>query len=90
MLCNQQNVHTHTLTYITMAHTICLLCVNEQEGYEVISVVGGPVSSSWDRTVEIYTQLVGGTVDYGKAHSEEHGHLRFSESYAEGEEGCCC
>jgi triacylglycerol lipase len=51
------------------------------EGYEVYSVAGGPVSSSWDRVTEIYHQLKGGRVDYGATHSAKYGHLRYGESY---------
>lgn len=41
------------------------------EGYDILVVSVGPVSSNWDRAVEVYTQLKGGQVDYGKAHAEE-------------------
>ena len=44
-----------------------------QEGHTVFEVSVGPVSSNWDRAVEAYTQLKGGQVDYGKAHSEKFG-----------------
>ena len=43
-----------------------------------------PVSSRWlfscqvwDRAVELFYQIKGGTVDYGKEHSALHGHARF-------------
>ena len=42
-------------------------------GYNVFTLSVGPVSSNWDRAVEAYTQIKGGCVDYGKAHSEEFG-----------------
>jgi len=41
------------------------------EGHTVFTVSVGPASSNWDRAVEVYTQLKGGQVDYGTAHSEE-------------------
>ena len=44
-----------------------------QEGHTVFEVSVGPVSSNWDRAVEVYAQLKGGQVDYGKAHSEKFG-----------------
>ncbi len=44
----------------------------EGKGFEVITVSVGPVSSNWDRAVEIYYQLKGGQVDYGKAHSKKY------------------
>ena len=33
----------------------------------------GPISSNWDRAVELYYQIKGGQVDYGKTHSEKFG-----------------
>lgn len=42
-------------------------------GHTVFEVSVGPVSSNWDRAIEVYTQLKGGQVDYGKAHSEKFG-----------------
>lgn len=52
-------------------------------GYTVVEASVGPFSSVWDRTCELYAQLVGGTVDYGAAHSAAHGHERYGRSYAE-------
>ncbi len=40
------------------------------QGHTVFTVSVGPVSSNWERAIEVYTQLKGGQVDYGKAHSE--------------------
>ncbi|MEE8341718.1 MAG: lipase [Candidatus Neomarinimicrobiota bacterium] len=45
----------------------------EKEGFTVITVSIGPVSSNWERAVEIYYQLKGGHVDYGKSHSDKFG-----------------
>ena len=50
-------------------------------GYEVCTPTVGPVSSAWDRACELYAQLAGGTVDYGKAHSEAHHHARYGRTY---------
>ncbi len=44
----------------------------EEKGYDVITVSVGPVSSNWDRAVEIYYQLKGGQVDYGEAHAKKY------------------
>jgi triacylglycerol lipase len=44
----------------------------------------GPVSSNWDRACELYAQIVGGQVDYGRAHSEKHGHEQFGQTYTKG------
>ena len=51
------------------------------EGYEVFAPSVGPVSSTWDRTCELYAQLTGTTVDYGEAHAKAHGHARYGRSY---------
>lgn len=41
----------------------------------------GPVSSAWDRACELYAQLTGTWVDYGKAHSERCHHKQFGRNY---------
>ncbi|MFC6590738.1 esterase/lipase family protein [Deinococcus lacus] len=46
------------------------------QGYTVYNVSVGPVSSNWDRAAEVYTQIKGGCVDYGQAHSSAAGHAR--------------
>lgn len=51
------------------------------QGYEVYSPSVGKYSSAWDRACELYAQLVGGKVDYGKAHSEKYGHARYGRTY---------
>ena len=51
------------------------------EGYECYAASVGPLSSAWDRACELYAQLTGTRVDYGKAHSEEHGHARCGREY---------
>ena len=45
----------------------------EEKGYNVITVSIGPVSSNWERAVEIYHQLKGSQVDYGKNHADKFG-----------------
>ncbi len=52
----------------------------EKKGFEVITVSMGPVSSNWDRAVEIFYQLKGGQVDYGKSHSNKYGIIRKPET----------
>ncbi len=56
--------------------------LNEQ-GYEVHAPSVGPVSSTWDRTCELYAQLTGTRVDYGEAHAKAHNHERFGREYTE-------
>tara|TARA_B100000029_G_scaffold6314_1_gene6833 strand:- start:7539 stop:8747 length:1209 start_codon:yes stop_codon:yes gene_type:complete len=41
------------------------------EGSTVFTVSVGPVSSNWERAIEVYTQLKGGQVDYGKSHAKK-------------------
>ena len=50
-------------------------------GYENFVAAVGPFSSNWDRACELYAQIKGGTVDYGKAHSEKYGHARYGRTY---------
>ncbi len=51
------------------------------QGFKVVEATVGPFSSAWDRACELYAQLTGTTVDYGEAHSKEHGHSRFGRTY---------
>lgn len=52
-----------------------------QHGCECYCASVGPLSSAWDQACELYAQLTGTVVDYGKAHSEKHGHDRFGRKY---------
>ena len=45
----------------------------EENGFKVINVSVGPISSNWDRAIEVYHQLKGGQVDYGVNHAEKYG-----------------
>lgn len=51
------------------------------KGYNILTATVGPVSSNWDRSVELYYYLKGGTVDYGAAHAAEHGHSRYGKTF---------
>lgn len=51
----------------------------EEKGFTVITVSVGPVSSNWERAVEIYHQLKGGQVDYGKNHADKFGVIQKPE-----------
>ncbi|MBQ4603411.1 MAG: lipase, partial [Clostridia bacterium] len=53
------------------------------QGYEVYTATTGGQSSVWDQTCELYAQLTGTRVDYGEAHSQEHGHSRYGRTYKE-------
>lgn len=51
------------------------------KGHETYAATVGPVSSNYDRSVELYYYIKGGRVDYGAAHAEEHGHSRYGRTY---------
>lgn len=50
-------------------------------GFTAVSANVDTVGSAWDRACELYAQLTGTRVDYGKAHSERFGHARYGEDY---------
>ncbi|WP_240903765.1 esterase/lipase family protein [Chengkuizengella sediminis] len=50
-------------------------------GYETYTAAVGPFSSNWDRACELYAQIKGGTVDYGEAHSAQHGHEQYGRTF---------
>lgn len=39
----------------------------------VFAAAVGPISSNWDRAADLYAQIKGGCVDYGKTHVRDHG-----------------
>ncbi len=45
----------------------------QNKGHKIIEVSVGPLSSNWERAIEVYYQLKGGQIDYGKAHSNKYG-----------------
>lgn len=53
----------------------------KRQGYEVYHPSMGPFNSAWDRSCILYAYLFGGRVDYGKVHSEKHGHARYGRTY---------
>ena len=44
----------------------------EDNGCRVFNVSVGPISSNWDRAIEVYYQLKGGQADYGHSHSKKY------------------
>lgn len=52
------------------------------QGFQVHEASVGPVSSNWDRACELYAQIKGTRVDYGKAHSSKYGHSRYGRDYS--------
>ncbi|MGW7905772.1 YSIRK-targeted triacylglycerol lipase [Staphylococcus xylosus] len=53
----------------------------ESNGYETYEASVGALSSNYDRAVELYYYIKGGTVDYGAAHAEKYGHERYGKTY---------
>lgn len=53
-----------------------------EQGYESYAASVDPKGSSWDRACELYAQLTGTRVDYGKAHSTKAGHERYGKDYS--------
>ena len=51
-------------------------------GFTAVSANVDTVGSAWDRACELYAQLTGTRVDYGKAHSETFGHPRYGADYS--------
>jgi len=50
-------------------------------GFTAAAATVDPVGSAWDRACELYAELTGTIVDYGKAHSEKYGHDRYGEDF---------
>lgn len=51
------------------------------KGYSSMEAVVSPFGSNWDRAIELYYYIKGGTVDYGAAHAEKHGHERYGRTF---------
>ena len=53
------------------------------KGFACYAASVDPKGSAWDRACELYAQLTGNVVDYGKEHSERCNHERFGTDYSE-------
>ncbi len=51
------------------------------KGYDCYAASVAGTASAWDRACELYAQLTGTVVDYGKEHSERCGHERFGKDF---------
>lgn len=51
------------------------------KGYPSMEAVVSPFGSNWDRSIELYYYIKGGTVDYGAAHARKHGHARYGRTF---------
>jgi len=52
----------------------------KEQGFEVYTASVGPVSSNWDRAVELFYQIKGGQVDYGQDHAKIFGLIQKPEA----------
>ena len=53
-----------------------------EEGFPCYAASVAPEGSAWDRACELYAQLAGTVVDYGKAHSERCSHERYGRDFS--------
>lgn len=53
----------------------------EENGYNTYEVSISAFGSNYDRAVELYYYIKGGTVDYGAAHAAKYGHSRYGKTY---------
>ncbi len=51
------------------------------KNYKIVTASVGPLSSNYDRAVELYAQLKGSCADYGEFHAKKYGHARFGKCY---------
>ena len=58
-----------------------LMTYLKDKGFEAYAASVAPTNSAWDRACELYAQLTGTRVDYGKAHSERCNHERYGEDF---------
>lgn len=59
-----------------------LMAFLRRQGFDCYAASVAPTGSAWDRACELYAQLAGSRVDYGKAHSETYRHERFGQDFS--------
>lgn len=69
------------MKYWGMQNGDMIKALNKQ-GYDCYSASVNPHGSAWDRACELYAELTGTVVDYGKEHSERCKHERFGEDFS--------
>ena len=52
----------------------------QEQGFQVYTLSVGPVSSNWDRAIEVFYQIKGGQANYGKTHSKNYGLIQKPEN----------
>lgn len=60
-----------------------LLKYLDEQGFDCYAASVDPQGSAWDRACELYAQLTGTVVDYGKEHSERCNHERFGTDFTD-------
>ena len=58
-----------------------LMSFLSKNGFRSYAASVSPDGSAWDRACELYAQIAGLRVDYGKVHSARNGHSRFGQNY---------
>ena len=76
----QQQTTNNVLPYFGIWNTDIRRMFNDM-GVPCVAPSMGPFTSAWNRACEVYAQLFGGTVDYGKAHAERYGMERYGATY---------
>ena len=76
----QQQITTNKVPYFGLWVKDIRVMFNEM-GIPCVAPSMGPFTSAWNRACEVYAQLFGGTVDYGKAHAAKYGMERFGATY---------
>lgn len=51
------------------------------KNYNIVTTSVGPLSSNYDRAIELYAQLKGGCADYGEYHAKKFGHARYGKCF---------
>ncbi len=59
-----------------------LIAFLRRQGFDCYAASVAPTGSAWDRACELYAQIAGSRVDYGKAHSEKYRHERFGRDFS--------
>ncbi len=59
-----------------------LMAYLREKGFDCYAASVAPAGSAWDRACELYAQLAGTRVDYGKAHANKYMHDRYGADYS--------
>ena len=60
-----------------------LIALLREKGFDCYAASVDPHGSAWDRACELYAQLSGTRVDYGKHHSIQYRHERYGRDFSE-------